>query len=103
MRNTRLTKAQNLITMCELGIQELSAVSEKKEKALVEYKNELDASLKKRAEKDSKHKVSDLLKVDSKLDHAHEKADKIVEKMEKVDKKMDELEELKKDNDEFLM
>ena len=103
MRNTRLTKAQNLITMCQLGIQELSAVSEKKEKAMIEYKEEVDRSLQKRANKDSKNKVSDLLKVDDKLDRAHEKADKIVEKLEKVDKKIDELQELAKDNDDFSM
>ena len=103
MRNTRLTKAQNLITMCELGLQELSAVSEKNEKTLVEYMTELDTSLKKRAEKDSKNKVSDLDKVDSKLNRAHKKADQIKEKIEKINEKTDELNELTKDNDDFFM
>lgn len=103
MRNTRLTKAKNLITMCELGIQELSAIPEKKEKALVDYKEEMKASLQKKAEQDALKKMSDMERVDAKLDRAHEKADKFDARLEQADKKIDELQELIEYDDDFSM
>lgn len=101
MRNTRLTKAQNLITMCELGIQELSAIPEKKEKALVDFKEEMKTSLQKKENEDSLKKINDMERVDAKLNRAHEKADKFDARLELADKKIDELQELIEYEDDF--
>ena len=101
MRNTRLTKAKNLITMCELGIQELSAIPEKKEKALVDFKEEMKTSLEKKEKEDSLKKLNDMERVDAKLNRAHEKADKFDAKLELADKKIDELQELIEYDDDF--
>ena len=101
MRNTRLTKAQNLITMCELGIQELSAIPEKKEKALVNFKVETTASLKRHEDEDALKKVNDMERVDAKLNRAHEKADKFDARLELADKNIDEMQELMEYDDDF--
>ena len=101
MRNTRLTKAKNLITMCELGIQELSAIPEKKEKVLVDFKEEMKTSLQKKEKEDSLKKLNDMERVDAKLNRAHEKADKFDARLELADKKIDELQELIEYEDDF--
>lgn len=101
MRNIRLTKAQNLITMCELGIQELSAIPEKKEKILTDFKQDMVNSLKKHQEQDNSKKLNDMQIVDAKLNRAHEKADKFDARLELADKKIDEIQELMEYDDDF--
>ena len=77
--------------------------SEKKEKALVDYKEEMKASLQKKEEQDALKKMSDMERVDAKLDRAHEKADKFDARLELADKKIDELQELIEYDDDFSM
>lgn len=103
MRQTRLTKAQSLINMCELGIQELSAVPEKKEKALLDFKEKMEKSIQKKAAKDAKDRTNDLWKVEGKLEHAREKADVYEAKIQKQQVKLEELEEAFKDNEDFSL
>ncbi|MBQ2446974.1 MAG: hypothetical protein II277_01035 [Bacteroidales bacterium] len=64
MRQTRLTKAQSLINMCELGIQELSAVPEKKEKALLDFKEKMEKSIQKKTEQNVKDKRPEVWKLE---------------------------------------
>ena len=101
MRHTRLTKAQSLINMCELGIQQILAVPEKKEKALVDFKEETKISLQKQEKEDSLKKLNDMERVDAKLNRAHKKAEKFADRLELADKKIDELQELIEYEDDF--
>lgn len=101
MRNTRLARAQGLINMCELGIQSLSAVPEKAEKALVEFWNKTEESIKKRELKDANVKADAFGKVIPKLEEAYKKADKYEERIEQEKKSYDEFEDAVYDNEEF--
>lgn len=101
MRHTRLTKAQSLINMCELGIQQIAAVSEKKEKALVEFKDKIEAGLQKKAQQRSQDKMTDQQVVEEKLNKAHEGKGKYDTKLETAQKKFEELETIMMEEEEF--
>lgn len=103
MRQTRLTKAQSLINMCELGIQELSAVPEKKEKALLDFKEKMEKSIQKKTEQNVKDKRPEVWKLEEKLEHAREKKDVYESKIQREQVRMEELEEVFKDNEDFSL